>query len=88
LLRRDGSLLFCTWIVVPFLVAYFFCDIDPDKTYSWYSGIWHGTFVIPNFILSLFTDHICKAKEYTTMYNVFWWITFIGSILGFWGIRR
>jgi hypothetical protein len=64
------------------IIAHFLCDIDPSDTYSWYSGIWHGLFVVPNFVLSLFGDTLYKAKDYTTMYNVFWWISSIFSILG------
>jgi uncharacterized protein YqhQ len=69
-------------IFIGVLIARFFCNIDPNETYTWYSGIWHGIFVIPNFILSLFGNTICKAENYTTMYNIFWWITFISTILG------
>ena len=31
-------------LVASMAVSYFFCDIDPDVTYSWYAGIWHGLF--------------------------------------------
>lgn len=26
-------------------VGWLLCDIDPDKYYTWYSGIWHGLFL-------------------------------------------
>lgn len=39
--------------IVALIVFYFFscfmgwylCDINPNDTYSWYSGIWHGLFL-------------------------------------------
>ncbi len=63
-------------ILVYYLIAYFFCSIDPEKTYSWYSGIWHGLFLLPNAIMSLFSDSIyVKAPNGTTAYYVFFYIT-------------
>ena len=66
--------------------------IDPNKTYTWYSGIWHGMFFIPNFIRSCIGDALYKANEYTTAYNVWWWITTVGAVgstvFGYWGNRR
>jgi hypothetical protein len=62
------------------------CYIDASSHYTWYSGIWHGIFVVPNFVLSLFIDGIyCKAQVYTTGYNIWWWISMIlclGAFLG------
>ena len=41
-------------LIITVLVYSFFgwllCDIDPDKEYSWYSGIWHGLFFVAFFI--------------------------------------
>uniref|UniRef100_UPI003077603C hypothetical protein n=1 Tax=Segatella sp. TaxID=2974253 RepID=UPI003077603C len=63
-----------------------------NKTYTWYSGIWHGMFFIPNFIRSCIGDALYKANEYTTAYNVWWWITTVGAVgstvFGYWGNRR
>lgn len=60
------------------VVAYFLCDVQPGVEYTWYSGIWHGLFLIPNFILSLFIDgtHV-KAEISTSGYTFFWWVTVI-----------
>ena len=52
--------------IVALIVFYFFscfmgwylCDINPNDTYSWYSGIWHGLFFIPNWFRSWFGDAI------------------------------
>ena len=85
------NLLGCLSIVICFAIpvaitcalAAWRCDIEPDKTYTWYSGIWHGLFCIPNWIRSFFySDVLCKANYYTTGYNVWWWITFIWVLLG------
>lgn len=61
-------------------MAYFFCDINATSDYSWYSGIWHGLCMVPNFILSLFTDHIVKSANGTLMYDIFFWVSRVGFI--------
>ena len=72
-------------LIVYSLLGWAFCDIDPDKTYSWYSGIWHGLFFVANWIRSWFGDALYKAESYTTAYNVFYWIFSILSVLGLFG---
>lgn len=70
-------------------VGWLLCDIHPGETYSWYSGIWHGCFIVPNFIRSLFGDVLYKADFYTTAYNIFYWIFSIITVLSFiFGSRR
>lgn len=64
------------------IVGWSFCDIDPAKEYTWYSGIWHGMFFVANFVRSWFMDSLYKAEIYTTAYNVFYWIFSILSVLG------
>ncbi len=61
-------------------LAWWLCDIDPDKTYTWYSGIWHGLWFVPNLIRSWFGGAIYKAEHYTAAYNVWWWIFTIRSV--------
>lgn len=62
------------------------CHINPDKKYTWSSGIWHGIFVIPHWVISWFSDDIyCKAPNSTIAYSIWWWFSFIFfglSILG------
>ena len=76
-----------TRIIITILVYSFFgwllCDIEPGKEYVWYSGIWHGTFFMCNWIRSWFSDVLYKADVYTNAYNVFYWIFSIGSVVGF-----
>lgn len=88
--RAFFGLLGCCWallgdiiitILIYCFVGWLFCDIDSEKTYSWYAGIWHGIFIIPNFVRSLFTDALYKAEHYTIAYNVFYWISGIMSVL-------
>lgn len=69
-------------VLVYCFVGWLFCNIDPGETYSWFSGIWHGIFFIPNLLRSIFTDALFKAQSYTDAYNVFWWISVIFSITG------
>lgn len=69
-------LLFC-------FVGWLLCDINPGETYNWYSGIWHGWFIVPNFIRSLFSDALYKADYYSTAYNIFYWISSIITVFSF-----
>lgn len=73
-------------IVLLFLFSRWLCNIDPYESYVWYHGIWHGIFVIPNWIFSFFDhDILCKANDYTTGYNIWWWIVLIWEVLGLLG---
>lgn len=79
-------------ISVGCLITAFLCNINPEETYFWYSGIWHGIFFIPNLIMHfLNSDILFKANHYTLAYNVWWWISSIsclGSIFGILGGGR
>ncbi|TCN68883.1 hypothetical protein [Acetobacteroides hydrogenigenes] len=74
-----GSIVFYIGIFLVFcLLSIKICYINPDKTYTWYSGILHGILVIPHWIISWFLDDIyCKAPNSTTAYSLWWWISFI-----------
>lgn len=72
-----------TTILVAALVGWLLCDINVEKEYTWYSGIWHGIFFVPNFIRHLIGDAPYKAEIYTTAYNVWYWIFSIWSTIGF-----
>lgn len=74
-----GFILAVSKVIVPLFIgvilACWLCNIHDSETYSWLSGIWHGMFLIPNFIRSLInSDVLYKAVHYTTMYNIFWWL--------------
>ena len=65
------------------------CLIMPSKDYNMFSGLWHGIFAIPNWVLSWFLDdHYCKAPSQTFAYSIFWWIGLIFFGQGFFGISR
>ena len=83
ILMMLGSIIFYLGIFLAFcLLSTKLCYINPEKSYKWYSGIWHGIFVIPHWVMSWFTDDIyCKAPIRTTAYHIWWWISFI--FLGF-----
>lgn len=70
-------------ILIYCFLGWLLCDIDPGESYSWYSGIWHGLFFVPNLLRSWFSDAIFKAEIYTSAYNVFYWIFAVLSVLGF-----
>lgn len=74
--------LFCLPIVVvlglEIALAWLICDIDVSESYSWLSGLYHGLFVLPNYIRSLFNDNILfVANNHTTAYIIFYWISAI-----------
>lgn len=77
---------FCLPIVVALAIeigiAWLICNIDSSDTYSWISGVFHGLFVVPNFVRHLFDEDILYIAEYhTTAYTIFYWLTAILFIL-------
>lgn len=77
------------YILVSYFIGWLLCDINPDETYTWYSGIWHGMFFVPNLIRSWFSDALYKAENYTPAYNVFWWIfTIVDVFVNLFGSSR
>ena len=63
-------------------IAWFICNINAFDTYSWISGVFHGLFVVPNFVRHLFDEDILYFAEYhTTAYSIFYWLTAILFIL-------
>lgn len=70
-------------LFIEIILACLLCNIDSLTTYTWYSGIWHGLFFVPNLIRSWFDSSVLyKANFCTTAYNVWWWLTVIWSNLG------
>lgn len=62
------------------VISIFFCQISPEVTYTWYSGIWHGLCFIPNLVWSLGTDTLYKAVHFTWGYNLTWWLMVIVTV--------
>lgn len=63
-------------------IAWLICNIDALDTYSWISGVFHGLFIVPNFVRHLFSNDILFFAEYhTTAYTIFYWLTAILFIL-------
>ncbi len=81
ILGCGGCLITIIPLIIPIIVLTFvtklLCDIDPNTTYTWYSGIWHGLFFVPNLIRSWLGNALFKAESYTTAYNIWWWIVVI-----------
>lgn len=68
-------------VIILCFLGWLLCDIQPDKYYSWYYGIWHGLFMVANFVRSLiFDDVLFKAVHHTNVYSVFYWIFGVISI--------
>ena len=77
---KNGCITLVVFVVLYYLVAYFICSIDPEQTYTWNSGIWHGIFWIPNLIMSLFSDAVYfKAPLCTTGYTICFYATIVIS---------
>ena len=78
-----GILYFILPICIVCFLSWLLCRIDPEKCYRWYSGIWHGIFLVPNVILHLFFHSVpVKATCFSSCYNLFFWISAVLSILG------
>lgn len=86
-LMSIGAMFFYIGMFLAFcLLSTTICYISPDKTYTWYSGIWHGIFVIPNWVVTWFSaETYCKAPNSTTAYSIWWWVSFIFVGLGILG---
>lgn len=70
-------------IAVFCVVAHYLANIDEFKEYSWYMGIWHSCFVVPNFLMHycLNSDILFFAEMHTTAYSIFFGIVFASLIL-------
>lgn len=77
-----GPRIFFT-ILTAGIIGWLLCDIDVEKEYTWYSGIWQGMFFVPNYIRHLVWDTPYKAELYTTAYNVWYWIFSIWSTISY-----
>ncbi|MBP3511799.1 MAG: hypothetical protein J6K19_07175 [Prevotella sp.] len=63
-------------------IAWLICNIDVTDSYSWISGLFHGVFIVPNFVRHLFNEDILYFAEYhTTAYTIFYWLVAILFIL-------
>ena len=81
---KKSCLMIFVFAIIYYVAAYFLCPIDSERTYTWYSGIWHGIFWFPNLVMSIYSDSIhFKAPNCTTGYNIWFYITIVlSSILG------
>lgn len=69
-------------LVVSIALAWWLCNIDSLEHYEWLSGIWHGIMFVPNWLRSLFFEGVLyKAVDYSTGYNIAWWICCILSCI-------
>ena len=70
---------FSVEVIIAFGLALLF-PIVVDKAYGWFGGLFHGAFLIPNWIISWFTDgHLLRAPLCSGAYNI-WWLA--GAVLG------
>lgn len=61
------------------VAANYLSHIDANEEYSWYMGIWHAVFIIPNLLLHFCYDSniLFFAKEHTSAYALFFWVIFV-----------
>lgn len=64
-------------------IATLICGIKEGENYIWYHGIWHGLFFPENWGMSFIFHTPYKAYDYTTAYNVFFWICAGLTTLGY-----
>ncbi len=72
--------------VLPTAIACFLamwvCDIEPGEKYRWASGIWHGIFVVPNFIRHIISHNVrFMADNGTEAYYIFFWLITIATVI-------
>lgn len=79
-----GAFMFLPWRpVVALLAAIWFVNISDVELYDWIDGLGHGIFFLPNLVRHCFDSGVLfKATNYTTGYNVTWWIASICSCIG------
>lgn len=70
-------------LAICIVFAWWLCDINSAEHYEWLSGIWHGVMFVPNWLRGAFCDGVLyKAVDYSTGYNIAWWIFCVVSCLG------
>lgn len=63
------------------LLAWLLCDIEYGHKYHFLAGIWHGIFVVPNFIRHIFDDNVLYiADNSTSAYTISYWIFALSTI--------
>lgn len=67
------------------IVGWIFCTINPHDTYSWYSGIWHGVFFLPNILKTIFWGNPYQARFVTSGYIAWYWVCAVLSVMIFIG---
>ena len=69
-------------IAVACLLAMWICNIEPGVKYDWLGGIWHGIFVVPNFIRHIISHKVLiKADIGTEAYNILFWLFAIANAI-------
>ena len=69
-------------VLLNIIVAFFFCDIETEIDYSWYSGLWHGLCIIGNLILSFFnSSRLLKASDPSIAYYILLGIGIVISVI-------
>lgn len=55
------------------------CHINPSIEYEWYSGIWQGLFIVPNWVMSQVYDKsiLYIAPHHTSGYTFYWWLMLV-----------
>ncbi len=75
-------------IVIYVFLGWIICQIDAYESYTWYSGIWHGLFFVPNILKNLFWHTPYQAVMCTTSYVVFFRLFSIISLLSCLGLNH
>lgn len=85
--KRKGAavlffFVFISIIGLDILSAWLLCNIDPLDSYGWFSGFWHGTNFVANWLRGLFADVAYIAEGGSGAYNFFFWVSAIFGTIG------
>lgn len=73
----------CVGTIVAWMLAILLCmwfEIDGETEYVWWQGIFHGWWILPNWVISLMIDDwYVEAPHHTVAYAFFWWMGLIFS---------
>lgn len=74
--------------VIYILLGWVLCHVDQFESYTWYSGVWHGIFFVPNILKNLIWHEPYKATICTAGYQMAFWTFSLISILLCLGIKQ
>jgi len=75
-------------IAIALTIAYYLCHINPEIESGWLRGLWHGSNLGQNYVLSFFDGRLLKAPLHSSAYSFFWWVSSIFTCLFWFNVVR